>query len=408
MNLPTKRQRFTEEELKIIQEFYKRAPPQMGNSSQLGYFFPQNMQPWPTAPVVQEKKPVPSSEGLKNYITRAFSKCQSDAERDHMEKLIKEVIAHKKSTGLFNLQDWDKAELPLLPREQVVLVQTPLNPPIHHPPQHPPHHPPHHPQHHHPTHSHTSKPDVQSLSNDQIQKRKTRFKQYEIEEDSKPKTHKTETKVTEEIQSDWKIIGTSTDFEKPYFRLTSKPDPKTIRPENILKKALAYFKEKWRKGEIKYEYFSEQLRSIRQDLTVQGIRNKFSVEIYQAHIRLALEAQDLDQYNSCMSRLFELYKEGLPGRIPVIVTQEFKAYQIIYFTLQHLFIQLEKCLKNLTEDEKKSSEIKQAMSLNSALLQGNYHQVFQIRPNLLHFGPFLFDIFVPKIRALSLVKICKA
>lgn len=308
MNLPTKRQRFTEEELKIIQEFYKRAPPQIGNPAQFGYFFPQNMQSWPTAPVVQEKKPVPSSEGLKNYITRAFSKCQSDAERDLMEKLIKDVIAQKKSTGLFNLQDWDRTELPLLPREQVVVVQTPLNPPSYPPP---------HPSSHASSNSHPSKTDVQSLSNDKIQKRKTRFKEYEIEEDSKSKTYKTETKVSEENPSDWKIIGTSTDFEKPYFRLTSKPDPKTIRPENILKKALAYFKEKWRKGEIKYEYFSEQLRSIRQDLTVQGIRNKFSVEIYQAHIRLALEAQDLDQYNSCMSRLFELYKEGLPGRIPV-------------------------------------------------------------------------------------------
>jgi hypothetical protein len=286
MNLPSKRQRFTEEELKIIQEFYKRAPPQMSPSSQFNYFFPQPMQPWPTPAVVQERKPASTSENLKNYITRAFSKCQSDVERDLMEKLIKDVITQKKSTGLFNLQDWDRTELPLLPREQVVVVQTPL----------------------------IAVKEVSSSSNDQIQKRKSRFKQCEIEEDSKPKT-KSDPK--EEIPCDWKLVGTCTDYEKPYFRLTSKPDPKTIRPEGVLKKALAYFKEKWRKGEIKYEYFSEQLRSIRQDLTVQGIRNKFSVEIYQVHTRLALEAQDMDQYNSCMSRLFELYKEGLPGRVPV-------------------------------------------------------------------------------------------
>jgi Nuclear protein export factor len=150
------------------------------------------------------------------------------------------------------------------------------------------------------------------------------------------------------------------------------------------------------------------LRSIRQDLTVQGIHNKFSVEIYQVHVRLALEAQDLDQYNSCMSRLFELYKEGLPGRTPVMNIQEFKAYQIMYYTFQHLYIRLEKCLKTLTASEKQSPEIKEAMALKSFVVLGNYHQVFQIRLKLLHCGPFLLDIFLPKLRANSLIKICKA
>lgn len=288
MNIPTKRQRFTEEELKIIQEFYKRAPTQIPNQNQFGYFFPPNMQAWPCQPVVQERKPASTTDNLKNFITRAFSKCTSDTERDLMEKLIKEVIAQKKSSGQFNTQEWDRTELPLLPREQVMV----------------------------PPKSIPKKEMIQPQSNDQIQKRKTRFQQFEIEEDTRPKKSKSVTKSEEEPIT-WKLVGTCQDLEKPYFRLTSKPDPKTIRPEPVLKKALAWFKDRWKKGEIKYEYFSEQLRSIRQDLTVQGIRNKFSVEIYQAHTRLALEAQDLDQYNSCMSRLFELYKDGLPGRIPV-------------------------------------------------------------------------------------------
>lgn len=80
----------------------------------------------------------------------------------------------------------------------------------------------------------------------------------------------------------------------------------------------------------------------------------------------------------------------------------------MYFTLQHLYIQLEKCLKTLTPTERNSMEIKQAMVLNAAILQGNYHQVFQLRPTLVHCGPFLLDIFLPKFRALSLIKICKA
>jgi SAC3 family protein LENG8/THP3 len=80
----------------------------------------------------------------------------------------------------------------------------------------------------------------------------------------------------------------------------------------------------------------------------------------------------------------------------------------MYYTLQHLYIQLEKCLKTLTPTEKKTQEIKQAMNLKTAIVLGNYHQVFQLRPNLPHCGPHLLDIFVPKLRVLSLIKICKA
>lgn len=34
------------------------------------------------------------------------------------------------------------------------------------------------------------------------------------------------------------LVGTCQDLEKSYFRLTSAPDPATVRPEAVLKKAL--------------------------------------------------------------------------------------------------------------------------------------------------------------------------
>ncbi|OMJ82573.1 hypothetical protein SteCoe_16681 [Stentor coeruleus] len=387
MDLPQKRSRFSEEKLKIIQEFYKQMPQLNPNPAMYPYMIaPDPMPIWPHPPQQQQqhKTPTSANEKLKNYIARAFTKCQTDIEKDLMETFIRDIITRKKNAGLFFQEDWDKTEIPKLPREQVTITAGPS----------------------------LEVPKIfQPSSKDQIQKRKSRFEPIELVEDSKPRNiskeqnideHNKE-KIKKEILSEWKIIGTCKELEKPFFRLTSKPDPKTIRPESVLKKALAWLKERWRKGEIKYEYFSDQLRSIRQDLTVQGIRNKFSVEIYQAHTRLALEAQDLDQYNSCMSRLFELYKEGLPGRVT-----EFKAYQIMYFTFQHLYIQLEKCLKALNGVEKKSPEIKQAMEFKRAILLGNYHQVFHIRPNLMNSGNHLLDIFMPKLRVLSLLKICKA
>jgi hypothetical protein len=59
------------------------------------------------------------------------------------------------------------------------------------------------------------------------------------------------------------VKGTNMNLEKPYFRLTSAPDPSTVRPEKILKKALKLMKRKWRAREVQYRYIDEQMRSLR-------------------------------------------------------------------------------------------------------------------------------------------------
>jgi hypothetical protein len=64
------------------------------------------------------------------------------------------------------------------------------------------------------------------------------------------------------------MIGSCTDIEKPYLRLSGVPDPKFIRPEPVLRLSLVHVM-----GSRDYAYVSDQLRSIRQDLTVQQIEN---------------------------------------------------------------------------------------------------------------------------------------
>ena len=78
---------------------------------------------------------------------------------------------------------------------------------------------------------------------------------------------------------------------------------------------------------------------------VQRIKNEFTVEVYEIHARIALEAvsqnfpssvsptklvlmymqKDLGEYNQCQTMLRQLYELGLKGH-----PQEFLSYRIIY------------------------------------------------------------------------------
>ena len=56
--------------------------------------------------------------------------------------------------------------------------------------------------------------------------------------------------------------------EKQYFRTTRDVDPSEVRPEPILQEALKMLEHKWTTKKAEYKYIDDQLRSIRQDMTV--------------------------------------------------------------------------------------------------------------------------------------------
>ena len=180
---------------------------------------------------------------------------------------------------------------------------------------------------------------------------------------------------------DWdkyRIVGTSQKVFKDYLRLTTvsildfwlpsiwilqqEPDPKDIRPLSVLKKTLAELKSRWRQNND-YRWICNQFKSIRQDLTVslhspeigalrrfasykiqvQRIRTEFTVQVYEIHARMALEAvsisfhsneisnlitdkqADMVEYNQCQAMLKTLYEhENITG-----CNEEFTAYRIL-------------------------------------------------------------------------------
>ncbi|OBT42572.1 hypothetical protein VE00_07125 [Pseudogymnoascus sp. WSF 3629] len=174
------------------------------------------------------------------------------------------------------------------------------------------------------------------------------------------------------------VVGRCQTLEKRYFRLTSAPNPDHVRPEPILKQTLDFLKKKWRK-ESNYSYICDQFKSLRQDLTVQHIRNKFTVEVYEIHARIALEKGDLGEYNQCQTQLRALYAQKLGGN-PI----EFKAYQ------------------------KDELAIKHALGVRSAVALGNYHRFFRLYLDTPNMGAYLMDMFVERERLAALSNICRA
>lgn len=98
-------------------------------------------------------------------------------------------------------------------------------------------------------------------------------------------------------------MGKSQSIEKPYLRITGRPNPDTVRPEHILRKAMKHFIDKYNKDK-NYEYLISQLRSVRQDLTVQHVKNDFTVQVYEFNLETSLYEKDIPQFKHCQTTLW--------------------------------------------------------------------------------------------------------
>ncbi|KAF3922969.1 hypothetical protein ABW20_dc0102418 [Dactylellina cionopaga] len=198
------------------------------------------------------------------------------------------------------------------------------------------------------------------------------------------------------------VVGRATKLEKRYLRLTSAPDPDTVRPLHVLEKALDLLKVKW-KAENNYSYICDQFKSLRQDLTVQHIKNEFTINVYEIHARIALEKGDLGEYNQCQSQLANLYSEKVPGGHP----HEFKAYRILYLLHTCNRSDMNDILASLTPAEKEDRAVLHALAVRSATASGNYHRFFRLYLDAPNMGGYLMDSFIDRERLAALATICK-
>ena len=198
------------------------------------------------------------------------------------------------------------------------------------------------------------------------------------------------------------VVGTCLQLEKSYLRLTAPPKPETVRPQHVLEKTLEHLKKKWREDN-NYAYVCDQFKSLRQDLTVQHIKNKFTVTVYEIHARIALEKGDLGEYNQCQTQLRALYAQKLGGH-----PSEFLAYRILYYIYTRNHSGMNDLLAELTSTDKAHHAIKHALDVRSSLALGNYHKFFKLYLNPPNMGGYLMDMFVHRERLAALCNISRA
>jgi hypothetical protein len=198
------------------------------------------------------------------------------------------------------------------------------------------------------------------------------------------------------------VVGTNLSLEKSYFRLTAPPKAETVRPEHVLKKTLDLLRKKWR-TEKNYNYICNQFKSLRQDLTVQHIKNAFTVSVYETHARIALEKGDLGEYNQCQTQLKALYAQNLAGH-----PAEFLAYRILYFVYTCNKTDMNDLLAELTTADKAQESVRHALDVRSSLALGNYHKFFKLYLSAPNMGAYMMDMFIERERLHALANISRA
>ncbi|KAI9315394.1 SAC3/GANP/Nin1/mts3/eIF-3 p25 family-domain-containing protein [Dichotomocladium elegans] len=315
---------------------------------------------------------------LQEYVEEVFNSCPPER-RDQAEAELRNLILEKHRAGTLMTIDWQEVDLPRKRKE--LLSSAP------------------------PTF-------------EEQEKRKNRLKRFQQQGEQSPRKpaissslvraeykHRNEFGLMPMSISNQKavdIVGTCELLEKNYLRLTAAPDPATVRPLHILKQTLELLKRKW-KAEQNYTYICDQFKSMRQDLTVQRIRNEFTVTVYEIHARIALERGDLGEYNQCQTQLKQLYKMGIPGHV-----MEFTAYRILYFLHTRNWSDINQVMAELTPKQQEDETVQHALKVRSSLATSNFHQFFKLYLSAPNMGGYLMDQFVERERVQALMILCKA
>jgi len=224
------------------------------------------------------------------------------------------------------------------------------------------------------------------------------------------------------------LVGRNRHLEKPYFRLTMFPKAEDVRPLNVLRQSLKHIKEQYLKDED-FTWANEQLKSVRQDITVQGLKSAFVLEVYETHARILLEHGDLNEFNQCQTMIHSLttgvaesiggdflddtellgYEDD--GDMKLLLSQtderkdEFGGYRLLYALVQNADVNMSLNETRLTVKEKTKDSSSQTLSsclhaiqVAKAVIHNDYRHFFQLYDTAPHLSAFLMDFLVKRVR----------
>ncbi|OQS05426.1 leukocyte receptor cluster member 8, partial [Thraustotheca clavata] len=373
---------------------------------------------------------------LKAYVQHAFNSARSEGDKVRVQTILKEKISSAITANQLWSKNWTVEPLPLQNPPPVPPPHLRPPPPRPHagmpPPRHPmvppPRHivPPPRPSGFIPLESARPKSNKRKLDDDpdghdvsrklQRQQRflKDSFSANKVRAPMVDNSRPLQVLNDEgELDLEAMVIkGTCTVVEKEYLRLTSAPHPSTVRPQSILAKALEMVRKKWKKGKCDYIYACSQMKSIRQDCTVQHIKNEFTVLVYETHGRIALEEGDMNEFNQCQTQLHMLYDSGLTGS-----NLEFLAYRIlycIYVCLQAKAdvntgnLAMAKVLSKVTPSDRMDEAVSHALDVREAIALNNYAFFFHLYSAAPKMSGYIMDAYVDHVRLQALRIMCKA
>ncbi|KAL0032249.1 hypothetical protein WJX79_000691 [Trebouxia sp. C0005] len=195
------------------------------------------------------------------------------------------------------------------------------------------------------------------------------------------------------------VQGTCSNLEKKYFRLTGPPDPSAVRPPHILKAALDRMVRIYRAGQCDMHYAEDQLKAMRQDVTVQHVRGALPVQIYEAHARACLEHGNGGDFNQCQAQLTVLYEEGSPGCL-----HEFVAYRVLYQSILRSkeSASLLATLEQLSPQVCAHPAVAHALKVRQALVFSRFTAFFHLYASAPNLGRALMDMCFSRVRFAAL------
>ena len=134
---------------------------------------------------------------------------------------------------------------------------------------------------------------------------------------------------------------------------------------------------------------------------MQRIKNDFTVKVYETHARLALENDDLNEFNQCQTKLKTLYEDGIVG-----FSYEFAAYRVLYALYSCVrsqkFAELLYAIQELTNEQLQHAFVVHALQCQEAIVTRNYEKFFQLYKVCPNMGPYLLDKFLEIVRVQAL------